>query len=65
VRPLTPTLPIALSLTIITSVMVVFLLFSLSFRAKLVLDTSETANIYAINILESDREKVSTYLSGA
>ena len=65
VRPLTPTLPITLSLTIITSVMVVFLLFSLSFRAKLVLDTSETANIYAINILESDREKVSTYLSGA
>lgn len=63
VRPLTPTLPITLSLTIITAVMVIFLLFSLSFRAKLVTDTSKTANIYAINILETDREEVSSYLS--
>ncbi len=65
VRPLTPTISITLSLLGITSFFVVFLLFSLSFREKLVADTALTANIYAINILESDREKVEKILTGA
>ncbi len=65
VRPLTPTLPITLSLVGITAFFVVFLLFSLSFRDKLLTDTAQSANIYAINILESDRERVSNILSWA
>ena len=65
VRPLTPTIPITLSLLGITAFFVVFLLFSLSFREKLVTDTRMTANIYAINILESDREKIDKILTGA
>ena len=36
----------------------VFASFSLAFRSRLVIDSTNTANIYAINILEQDREKV-------
>ncbi len=63
VRPLSPTLPVTLSLVTITTCFIVFLLFSLSFRSKLTIDATTTSNIYAINILESDREKVEKYLS--
>ncbi len=65
VRPLSPSIAVTLSLVIITVFFIVFLLFSLSFRSKLVLDSSQTANIYAINILPSDQEKIETYLSGS
>ena len=58
-----PTIPITLSLLGITIFFVVFLLFSLSFRTKLVADTAQSANIYAVNVLESDTEKVSKILS--
>lgn len=65
VRPLTPTIPLTVSLLGITLFFVVFSFFSLSFREKLLADTRNTANIYAINILESDRENVEKILSGA
>jgi putative ABC transport system permease protein len=58
VRPLTPTLPITISLVSVTVFFLVFASFSLAFRSQLVIDSTNTANIYAINILESDREKV-------
>jgi predicted lysophospholipase L1 biosynthesis ABC-type transport system permease subunit len=58
VRPLTPTLPITISLVSVTVFFLVFASFSLAFRSKLVIDSSNTANIYAINILEQDRQKV-------
>lgn len=63
VRPLTPTVPITLSLTSVTTFLLVFILFSLSFRSELSMDTNESANIYALNILESDREKIQTILT--
>lgn len=66
VRPLTPTLPITISLVSVTVFFLVFASFSLAFRSQLVIDSTNTANIYAINILESDREKVkNTISSGA
>ena len=65
VRPLTPSIPLTISLLGITLFFVVFSLFSFSFREKLLTDTRNTANIYAINILESDRENVEKVLSGA
>jgi predicted lysophospholipase L1 biosynthesis ABC-type transport system permease subunit len=58
VRPLTPTVPITISLVSVTVFFVAFASFSLAFRSQLVLDSTSTANIYAINILETDREKV-------
>ncbi len=54
VRPWVPTIPIIISLISIASFFVVFLSFSLSFREKLLSDTRDSANIYAINILEED-----------
>lgn len=66
VRPLTPTIPITLSLVLVTVFFLVFASFSLAFRSKLVIDSSNTANIYAINILESDKDTVKARLgSGA
>jgi putative ABC transport system permease protein len=65
VRPLAPSVPVTLSLVLITSFFIIFLLFSLSFRAKLSVPVDQTANIYAINILEQDRAKIETYLSGS
>lgn len=66
VRPLTPTVPVTLSLISVTVFFLVFATFSLAFRSKLLIDSTDTANIYAINILESDREKVSQVIgSGA
>lgn len=66
VRPLTPTIPITISLVSVTVFFLVFATFSLAFRAQLVIDSTNTANIYAINILESDREKVESVIgSGA
>ena len=64
-RPLTPTIPITISLISITSFFVLFALFSLAFRERLVVDTRNTANIYAINILSSDIENITPVLSGA
>ncbi len=58
VRPLTPTLPITLSLVSLTVFFFVFASFSLAFRAKLVIDSTNTANIYAINILQKDTESI-------
>jgi predicted lysophospholipase L1 biosynthesis ABC-type transport system permease subunit len=62
VRPLTPTIPISISLVSVTVFFLVFASFSLAFRAKLVVDSTNTANIYAINILEGDVEKVRSTL---
>lgn len=62
VRPLTPTIPISISLVSVTVFFLVFASFSLAFRSKLVIDSTNTANIYAINILESDVEKVRSTL---
>ena len=45
--------------------MVFFLLFSLAFRERLMVDTRDTANIYAINILDSDLPQLTPVLSGA
>lgn len=65
-RPLTPTIPITISLVSVTVFFLVFANFSLAFRSQLVIDASKTANIYAINILEQDREKVASIIgSGA
>ncbi len=61
-RPLTPTIPISISLVSVTVFFLVFASFSLAFRAKLVVDSTNTANIYAINILEGDVEKVRSTL---
>ena len=58
VRPLTPTLPITVSLVSLTVFFFVFASFSLAFRAKLVIDSTNTANIYAINILQKDTESI-------
>lgn len=63
VRPLTPTIPITISLVSVTVFFLVFASFSLAFRSQLVIDSTNTANIYAINILESDREKVEGVIS--
>ena len=65
VRPLTPTLPITISLVSVTTFFFVFLLFSLAFRSELRMDVGQSANIYALNILESDRSKIEKILSGA
>lgn len=65
VRPMAPTIPITLSLISVTTFFVVFILFSLAFRSELTLDAGKNANIFALNILESDREKVEKVLSGA
>ncbi len=61
-----PTLPITISLISVTVFFLVFASFSLAFHSKLVIDSTNTANIYAINILESDRVKVEKVIgSGA
>lgn len=62
VRPLIPTIPITLSLFLITTFFLIFASFSLAFRSKLTLDTTNSANIYAINILEKDREWIEKVL---
>lgn len=64
VRPLTPTIPITISLFFVTTFLTIFILFSLAFRSELTLDADKNANIFALNILESDREKVEKVLSG-
>ena len=63
VRPLTPTIPITLSLISITTFLLVFILFSLAFRSELSIDSEESANVYALNILESDRKKIETIIT--
>ena len=63
VRPLTPTLPITVSLVSVTTFFLVFVMFSLSFRSELSIDATESANMYALNILESDREKIEKILT--
>jgi putative ABC transport system permease protein len=63
VRPLTPTLPITVSLVSVTTFFLVFVMFSLSFRSELAIDATESANMYALNILESDREKIEKVLT--
>ena len=65
VRPLSPSVPVTLSLLVITVSFIVFLLFSLSFQSRLSVSVDQTANIYAINILEQDRVKIEQYLSGS
>jgi predicted lysophospholipase L1 biosynthesis ABC-type transport system permease subunit len=61
-----PTLPVTISLVSVTVFFLVFASFSLAFRSQLVIDSANTANIYAINILESDRVKVEKVIgSGA
>lgn len=63
-KPLTPSIPITVSLVGMTTFFIIFGLFSLSFRDKLVQDTANSANIYAINVLESDRDRLENVLSG-
>jgi len=63
VRPLTPTIPITVSLVSVTTFFLVFVMFSLSFRSELAIDATESANMYALNILESDRDKIETILT--
>lgn len=63
VRPLTPTIPITISLVSVTTFFLVFIMFSLSFRSELSIDASESANMYALNILESDRAKIEAVLT--
>lgn len=63
VRPLTPTLPLTASLGLITTFFVVFSLFSLSFRERLITDTKQSANIFAINILDTDIDKIREFVS--
>lgn len=65
VRPFTPTIPITVSLVSVTTFFLVFLLFSFSFRSQLSVDTRESANMYALNILESDKVKIENVLSGS
>jgi hypothetical protein len=60
-----PTIPITLSLLGMTIFFVIFGIFSLSFREKLLLDSEDSANVYAINILDSDRAKIDPILSGS
>lgn len=62
-RPLLPTIPITISLVGMSIVLFVFIIFSLSFRNKLYTDTQNSANVYAINILESDLPKINPILS--
>ncbi len=57
-RPLTPTIPVTVSLVSITVFFLVFASFSFAFRSKLIIDSTNTANIYAINILEEDVEEI-------
>ncbi len=64
IRPLTPTIPITISLFFVTTFLTIFILFSLAFRSELTVDAEKNANIFALNILESDREKVEKVLSG-
>ena len=55
-----------MSLVSVTVFFLVFATFSLAFRQKLVMDSTDTANIYAINILDTDRAKVEKVIgSGA
>lgn len=54
VRPLSPAIPISISLIGMVLFFTVFTLFSLAFRDKLSIDTKTTTNIYAINILDQD-----------
>lgn len=48
-----------------TTFFIVFVLFSLALYDKLNIDTGETANIYALNILESDRVRIEATLTGS
>lgn len=54
VRPLSPAIPIGISLIGMILFFTVFTLFSLAFREKLSIDTKTTTNIYTINILDQD-----------
>lgn len=62
IRPLSPTIPITLSLVLVTTFFIIFFLFSLSFREKLIIDDERSANIYAINILPEDYPAVSDFI---
>jgi putative ABC transport system permease protein len=61
---MTPTVSLSLSLILIAAFFVLFWLFSLSFRAKLQIDAEHTANIYAINILPADSERITQSMTG-
>lgn len=66
VRPLTPTLPITISLALVSVFFIVFAHFSLAFRSKLTVDSNNTANMYAINLFESDKKQIQNIIgSGA
>jgi putative ABC transport system permease protein len=59
VRPLSPAIPLTISLTLLTAFLFLFVIFSLTFRERLTLDTENSANIFAINILQDDAPKIS------
>lgn len=61
-KPLTPSIPITISLIGMTVFFIIFGLFSLSFQDKLRQDTAQSANIYAINVLEADKQKLEKIL---
>ena len=64
-RPMMPTIPLTISLLGIMTFLIVFLLFTLSFRSRLVMDSKSSVNIYAINILDSDLLWLKRVLTGA
>jgi predicted lysophospholipase L1 biosynthesis ABC-type transport system permease subunit len=52
-----------ISLVSVTTFFIVFVMFSLSFRSELAIDATESANMYALNILESDKAKIEAVLT--
>lgn len=64
VRPYAPTIPVTLSLISVTSIFFLFSIFSLAFRDRLIFDAKTSPNVFALNILESDRPKVEQTFSG-
>jgi putative ABC transport system permease protein len=58
VRPLTPTIPITLSLVSVTTFLGVFILISSSFYTELTLDLRKSANMFALNVLDKDKEGI-------
>ncbi|MBP9780219.1 hypothetical protein KBD33_06430, partial [Candidatus Gracilibacteria bacterium] len=56
IRPFAPTIPITLSLVSVTTFLGVFILISSSFYTELTLDLRKSANMFALNVLDKDKE---------
>jgi putative ABC transport system permease protein len=57
-RPGMPAASITLTLTLGLAVVLLFLTLTLSFRSRLEISDANTTNLFAINILETDRAKI-------